>query len=86
MTSLPKLYEGFVSSVTYRENAPSFVELMSLLLHNEVCRELRKNQRQQAKVLAAKGKISYRCGGPASTNVKSDNAGRKLLNKNVCCH
>ena len=36
--------------------------------------------------MAAKGEISYRRGGSTSTDVKSDNVGRKLLNKNVCCH
>ena len=79
-------YEGFVSSTTYLENAPSFVELTSLLLDDKVCRELRSNRHQQGEVLAAKGEISYQRGGSASTDVKSDNAGRKLLNKNVCCH
>ena len=43
LKSLLESYEGFVSLVTYRENAPSFVELTSLLQHNKVCRELRNN-------------------------------------------
>ena len=43
LNSLLESYEGFVSSITYRENAPSFVEFTSLLLHDEVCHELSNN-------------------------------------------
>ena len=59
LNSLLESYKGFVSSVSYRKNAPSFVELTNLLLYDEVRCELKNNQRQQAEVLAAKGKISY---------------------------
>ena len=86
LNSLLELYEEFVSSFIYCENAPSFVVLTSFLLYDEICRELRNNRCQQVELLTAKGKISYRCGGRATTDVKSGNIGWKLLNKDVYCH
>lgn len=46
LTALPELYEPLVSSVAYRTEMPTLSELTSLLLNEEIRREVRTSKRE----------------------------------------